>query len=97
RSYGPVLPVPAARVVIAEDGHTVDLAGRALLCIDTPGHARHHLCVWDARSRSWFTGDTFGLSYRELDSTQGAFIVPTSSPVQFDPEPLKQSIAKMLA
>ena len=97
RSYGPILAVPADRVVIAEEGHTVDLAGRPLLCVDTPGHARHHLCVWDARSRSWFTGDTFGLSYRELDSAQGAFIVPTSSPVQFDPEPLKQSIAKMLA
>ncbi|MCF7750414.1 MBL fold metallo-hydrolase [Bacillus subtilis subsp. subtilis] len=97
RSYGPILPVPAERVVIAADGHRVDLAGRSLLCIDTPGHARHHLCVWDLRSRAWFTGDTFGLSYRELDSARGAFIVPTSSPVQFDPEPLKQSIARMLA
>ena len=97
RSYGPVLPVPAARIVIAEDGHRVDLAGRSLLCLDTPGHARHHLCVWDERSRSLFTGDTFGLSYRELDSDRGAFIIPTSSPVQFDPEPLKQSIARLLA
>jgi len=97
RSYGPVLPVPAARIVIAEDGHRVDLAGRSLLCLDTPGHARHHLCVWDERSRSVFTGDTFGLSYRELDSARGAFIVPTSSPVQFEPEPLKQSIARLLA
>lgn len=96
RSYGPVLPVAAERVVIAEDGHRVDLAGRSLLCLHTPGHARHHLCVWDARSRAWFTGDTFGLSYRELDSARGAFIIPTSSPVQFDPEPLKQSIARML-
>ncbi|WP_312237384.1 MBL fold metallo-hydrolase [Stenotrophomonas sp.] len=96
RSYGPVLPVAAERVVIAEDGHRVDLAGRNLLCLHTPGHARHHLCVWDARSRAWFTGDTFGLSYRELDSARGAFIIPTSSPVQFDPEPLKQSIARML-
>ncbi len=97
RSYGPVLPVPAERIVIAVDGHVVDLAGRALLCLETPGHARHHLCVWDERSRSWFTGDTFGLSYRELDSAQGAFIIPTSSPVQFEPEPLKQSITRMLA
>jgi len=97
RSYGPVLPVAAERVVIAEDGHRVDLAGRSLLCLHTPGHARHHLCVWDERSRAWFTGDTFGLSYRELDSARGAFIVPTSSPVQFEPDALKQSIARMLA
>lgn len=97
RSYGPILAVPAERVVIAEDGHRVDLAGRSLLCLHTPGHARHHLCVWDERSRAWFTGDTFGLSYRELDSERGAFIVPTSSPVQFEPAPLKQSIARLLA
>jgi hypothetical protein len=53
--------------------------------------------VWDARSACWFTGDTFGLSYRELDGPQGPFILPTSSPVQFEPEALKQSIARMLA
>ncbi|MCA0197800.1 MAG: MBL fold metallo-hydrolase [Proteobacteria bacterium] len=95
--YGALVPVPAGRVVVAGDGHGVDLAGRALRCIDTPGHARHHLCVWDARSRSWFTGDTFGLSYRELDSAAGAFILPTSSPVQFEPEAMQASIARMLA
>ncbi|QQP98687.1 MBL fold metallo-hydrolase [Lysobacter enzymogenes] len=97
RSYGEILPVPAERVVVAGDGYTVDLAGRPLLCVDTPGHARHHLCVWDQRSRAWFTGDTFGLSYREFDSARGAFALPTSSPVQFEPEPLKQSIRTMLA
>jgi glyoxylase-like metal-dependent hydrolase (beta-lactamase superfamily II) len=97
RSYGEIVPVPESRVVVAEDGHRLSLAGRELLCIDTPGHARHHYCVWDARSRSWFTGDTFGLSYRELDSVQGAFVIPTSSPVQFEPDALKASIARMLA
>ncbi|HAI45845.1 MAG TPA: MBL fold metallo-hydrolase [Stenotrophomonas sp.] len=96
RSYGPILAVAGDRVIVAEDGHRVDLAGRELLCLHTPGHARHHLCVWDARSRAWFTGDTFGLSYRELDSARGAFIVPTSSPVQFEPEALKHSIARLL-
>ena len=97
RSYGRILPVSENRVVVAEDGHRIDLAGRELLCIDTPGHAKHHLCVWDARSRCWFTGDTFGLSYRELDSEQGAFVLPTTTPVQFEPEALKNSIARLLS
>lgn len=83
RSYGQIVPVPAERVVEAADGQPVLLGERVLRTLETPGHARHHLCVWDARSRSWFTGDTFGLSYRQLDSEQGAFILPTSSPVQF--------------
>ena len=97
RSYGSIQPVPESRVRIVADGETVMLAGRALECIDTPGHARHHHWIWDARSRSWFTGDTFGLSYRELDGPQGAFILPTTTPVQFEPEALKASIARMVA
>lgn len=97
RSYGRIQPVPESRVVIAEDGHVVDLQGRELVCMDTPGHARHHYCAWDARSRGWFTGDTFGLSYCELDSANGPFVLPTTTPVQFEPEALKASIARLLA
>ncbi|PPU78400.1 MBL fold metallo-hydrolase [Xanthomonas cucurbitae] len=96
RSYGQIVPVPAERVVEAADGQPVLLGERVLRTLETPGHARHHLCVWDARSRSWFTGDTFGLSYRQLDSEQGAFILPTSSPVQFEPEAMLQSIARLV-
>ncbi|GAB3343936.1 MBL fold metallo-hydrolase [Marilutibacter aestuarii] len=96
RSYGTILPIAVERVVEAPDGHEFALAGRPLRCIDTPGHARHHLCLWDARSRSWFTGDTFGLSYREFDTERGAIAIPTSSPVQFEPEPLKASIRRLL-
>ena len=96
RSYGRIQPVPAARVEQVYDGTVLELAGRPLLCIDTPGHARHHLCVWDARSRCWFTGDTFGISYRELDTAQGPYIFPTTTPVQFEPDALKASIGRLL-
>ncbi|MCR6663343.1 MAG: MBL fold metallo-hydrolase [Luteimonas sp.] len=97
RDHAGMLPVDETRVVIADDGHVVDLAGRELLCIDTPGHARHHYSVWDVRTRSWFAGDAFGLSYREFDNGNGAFIVPTTSPVQFDPDEMKDSIRKLAA
>ncbi|MET0655457.1 MAG: MBL fold metallo-hydrolase [Pseudoxanthomonas sp.] len=96
RSYGRIQAVAEHRVEVLEDGQTLLLAGRALEFLDTPGHARHHHCVWDARSQGWFTGDTFGLSYRELDSSKGAFVIPTSTPVQFEPEKLKASIDRLL-
>jgi Zn-dependent hydrolases, including glyoxylases len=96
RHYGQLLPVPEERVVAAGDGHVIELGGRVLRCLDTPGHARHHMCIWDERSRGWFAGDTFGLSYRQLDSDAGAFILPTSSPVQFEPEAMQASIRRML-
>jgi glyoxylase-like metal-dependent hydrolase (beta-lactamase superfamily II) len=97
RSYGQVVGVDESRVISTHDGFTLDFAGRPLLFIDTPGHARHHHCIWDARSRGFFTGDTFGLSYREFDTDAGAFIIPTTTPVQFEPDPLKASVERMLA
>jgi glyoxylase-like metal-dependent hydrolase (beta-lactamase superfamily II) len=97
RSYGQVVPVPAERVVQSSDNLTIHLSDRPLHLIDTPGHAKHHHCVWDAASRGWFTGDTFGLSYREFDTAQGAWIMPTSTPVQFEPEALHASVTRLLA
>jgi glyoxylase-like metal-dependent hydrolase (beta-lactamase superfamily II) len=96
RSYGRIEPVPAERVDVSHDGMVLDFHGRAFTLIDTPGHARHHHCLFDARSRSWFTGDTFGISYRELDSARGPFLFPTTTPVQFEPEALKASIARLM-
>ena len=92
RLYGEVLPIPSARIIEATDQLTVDLAGRELVCRDTPGHAKHHLCLVDRRSGHVFTGDTFGLSYRELDTDGRQFIFPTTTPIQFDPVALHASI-----
>lgn len=98
RSYGRLVPVPAERALPSHDGQRLVLgAGRVLEFIDTPGHARHHHCVWDERSRCWFTGDTFGLSYRECDSAAGPWVLASSTPVQFEPEPLKASVRRLLA
>ncbi|MFM1856659.1 MAG: hypothetical protein RLZ83_1968 [Pseudomonadota bacterium] len=97
RSYGQLVGVEAHRVVASRDGMTVELAGRPLTLIDTPGHAKHHHCIWDERTAGWFTGDTFGLSYREFDhEAQGPWILPTSTPVQFEPEALRASVRRLL-
>ena len=97
RSYCTLVGVPAERVQVSHDGMTVPLAGRELLVADTPGHARHHHCVWDGATRGWFTGDTFGLSYREFDTERGPWILPTSTPVQFDPPALRRSVERLLS
>jgi glyoxylase-like metal-dependent hydrolase (beta-lactamase superfamily II) len=97
RSYGDVVGVAAERVVITRDGMTIDWAGRTLQFLDTPGHARHHHCLWDAKSRGFFTGDTFGLSYREFDTDRGPWLLPTTTPVQFEPEALRTSVQRLLS
>jgi len=48
--YGEIVPIEAARVIVADDGFQLDFNGRALLFIDAPGHARHHYAIWDAQS-----------------------------------------------
>lgn len=96
RSYGKLVPVPAERAEASHDEQLIHLAGRPLRLIDSPGHAKHHHAIWDERSRSWFTGDTFGLSYPEFETPRGRYVLPTTTPVQFEPEPLKASIARML-
>lgn len=97
RVYGNILPIASERIIPASDGHVVSLAGRRLLCLDTPGHARHHICILDEATRSIFTGDMFGLSYRELDVDGRPFIFPTTTPTQFDPQEMRDSIERLLS
>ena len=97
RDYGELLPVDAQRVHATTDGETLHLAGRPLVFAHTPGHALHHHCVWDARSKGWFTGDNFGMAYPEFNVAGRAFMFPTTTPVQFDPEAMRASFARLLA
>ncbi|WP_439134030.1 MBL fold metallo-hydrolase [Pseudomaricurvus sp.] len=95
--YGDLIPVDEARIVIAEDRDVLKLGGSTLEFLDTPGHASHHFCVWDEASNGFFTGDTFGIAYRELVVDGKPLIFPTTTPVQFDPEALKSSIQKLMS
>jgi glyoxylase-like metal-dependent hydrolase (beta-lactamase superfamily II) len=92
RLYGEVLPIDVERIIEATHELTVELAGRELLCLDTPGHAKHHICIVDRRTGHVFTGDNFGLSYRELDTDGRQFIFPTTTPIQFDPPAMHESL-----
>jgi glyoxylase-like metal-dependent hydrolase (beta-lactamase superfamily II) len=99
-TYGEILPVPKERVLVADVAPDRDfdlqLGGRTLKFIDAPGHARHHYAIWDAASRGWFSGDVFGLSYREFDHAGRNYLMPTTSPVQFDPVAWPLTLDRML-
>lgn len=94
--YGEIVPVPEERVIIADDNFKIDFHGRVLTFLDTPGHARHHFCIHDAHSNGFFTGDTYGVCYPSLETDTGAFIFPTCTPVQFEPEAMKASIRRLM-
>jgi len=96
-AYGTLLPVDALRITEAGEGFEIPLGSRVLRCLDTPGHAKHHIAIWDAKSKGVFTGDTFGLSYREFDTEKGGYVMPTTTPIQFDPVALKDSVERIAA
>ncbi len=94
---GGITPAPADRVHTPGDGERFSLQGRILTFFDSPGHARHHLCVQDAESDGLFTGDAFGISYREFDRDGTPFLFPATTPVQFDPVASHRTIDRLAA
>lgn len=95
--FDPILPVPADRIIEMEDGGELDLGGRVLKFIHTPGHAEHHFSIYDQKSNGVFTGDTAGVQYAQLTDESIPFYMPVTSPNQFDPEKMKNSIQKLMA
>jgi len=95
--YGDIIAIPEERVIVADDGQSFSLADRPLRAFFTEGHARHHYCLDDPTSKGVFTGDSFGVSYRELDTINGEFIYPTTTPVHFDPAEAHKAIDRIIA
>jgi glyoxylase-like metal-dependent hydrolase (beta-lactamase superfamily II) len=94
--YGELLPIPAERVLLVEDGMRLRLGARTFEFIDAPGHAKHHHCPIDLDHRDVYAGDNFGICYREFDTAAGPFMLPTTTPVHFEPDVLHRTIERLL-
>lgn len=97
KHYSHLTPIEQQRIISAKDGFCLDFQGRKLTFLDTPGHAKHHVCIIDKSSQGMFTGDTFGVAYPELSTPTATFIFPPSSPVDFDPSAWEESIDRLIA
>ena len=95
RLYGRIEPVPEERVIVAQNFDRFSLDSRELLFIDTPGHARHHFCIYDETSEGVFTGDTFGICYDSMKHLPRG-LLPSCPPTQFDPEALRHSVSSIM-
>jgi len=56
-SVAPGAPVVAAPDVTVADGDVLDIPGRSIQVVATPGHTPGHLCLHDADARLVVTGD----------------------------------------
>jgi len=92
--YGVINPIPLSKIHLLQDGETLNWQNRILTFFYTLGHASHHVCIHDSKSEGVFTGDAFGLFYPDLQ-TQGLFILPSTSPIDYDPVEAKKSVEKI--
>jgi glyoxylase-like metal-dependent hydrolase (beta-lactamase superfamily II) len=88
--WGPVVPVPPARMHPLRGGERFPLKGGELQVIATPGHARHHLAFFDTGLRGVFTGDGAGVRLERSHHVR-----PAVPPPDLDLEQLFSSLEAM--
>ena len=79
--YGKIIPVPPSRLKIVQDNDRIVVGSRELIFIHTPGHAPHHIAIFDTKTRGLFCGEALGLIY-----SPGAPPLPAVAPPSFDPD-----------
>lgn len=94
--FNPVMPVPKDRMRAVGEGDLVKIGSNCVLEFwDTPGHANHHLAIYDPVSNGIFTGDTVGIRYEQLAADHIPFYLPSTSPNQFNPTAMFAAIERM--
>ncbi len=88
--YGRLLPTPAERLVVLNDGDEVAVGGgRVLTAVDSPGHAKHHLGLHDSASGLLFAGDAVGVRLPD-----GGVLRPSTPPPDFDLDQARASLGR---
>lgn len=87
--YGPCTPIAAERIIAPEHGELLDLGGgRRLEILDTPGHAKHHIGVFEPDLGALFTGDSVGVRLEGMRALR-----PATPPADFNFETMLESLA----
>lgn len=90
--WGSMEPIEADRIHVLNDEDTIDLGGRTLTAIETPGHARHHHAFLDDATGTILTGDALGVRLADVSVTR-----PATPPPEFNLEEAVASIEKIRA
>jgi glyoxylase-like metal-dependent hydrolase (beta-lactamase superfamily II) len=90
--FGETLPVPEGNLRILHGGEALQLDGRKLEVVYTPGHASHHVSYFDHATGVAFVGDTTGIRIEN-----GPYILPATPPPDIDLGIWEESFAAILA
>lgn len=88
--FGPILPIPERQMHLAQDGEVIHLGKRDLKIVFAPGHASHHISIWDSLSEGVFSGEALGFIY----NTMPDFPLPAAVP-PFDLQLYVQTIDRL--
>lgn len=88
--FGSVEPVAAQRIRALDDGAAIDLGGRSLTAVYTPGHAKHHMAIADSATGAVFTGDALG-----IHPPDARVLRPATPPPDYDLELALTSIERI--
>lgn len=90
--WGITIPVPVDRVIMLQDADAIHVGRRALVALHTPGHAVHHVALYDPVRREVFAGDVAGV---RLEGTQ--YVRPPTPPPDLSLEDWSASLARLRA
>ncbi|MDQ0253388.1 glyoxylase-like metal-dependent hydrolase (beta-lactamase superfamily II) [Evansella vedderi] len=94
--FDPIIPIPEEQLIVKNDGDQLKIGEKCKLqFLDTPGHASHHFSIYDPVRNGIFTGDTVGMQYEWLKELKINFHLPITSPNQFNPDTMLQSIERV--
>lgn len=94
--YGNIVPVPEERLYSIADNETIVWGERELRFMHVLGHATHHICIYDSKTKGVFTGDSFGIGISDNESYENLFIVASTAPADFDPDEAEKTINRIL-
>lgn len=91
--FDPIVPIPEDRIRSMEHEEKLQIGSHHVLTFyHTPGHANHHVSIFDEFNKALFTGDTAGVYYPDLEDTGVKLYLPSTSPNQFHPDKMRQSL-----
>ena len=94
--FSGVEAISSDRIITVSDNERLELNGRQLLFLHTPGHAPHHVCIYDTLSRGLFCGDAVGVIYDEFRLHTDSLVFPATTPPEFDLEASCQTVEKVV-
>ena len=94
--FDPIVPIPEDRLLVKGEGDILEIGPNCTLEFwDTPGHAKHHISIYDPISNGMFTGDTVGVRYEQLVPNGVDLFLPSTSPNHFNPNDMEASIKRI--